>query len=57
MTIDELATYQDEIVDLIMEFEYLDEDVRLDMVAYIATYYVESGKDRFIDSSLEPTCR
>ena len=56
-TIDELAAYQDEIVDLIMGFEYLDEDVRLDMVAYIATYFVESSRDRFIESSLEPSCR
>ncbi len=57
ITIQKLAEYQDEILDLIMNFEYLDEDERLDMVAYIASYFVESEQDRFVEAYLEPTCR
>ncbi len=56
-TIEKLAEYQDEILDLIMNFEYLEEDVRLEMVAYIASYFVESEQDRFVKSYLDPTCR
>lgn len=56
-TIKFLAEYQDEIVDLIMNFEYLDEEVRLDMVAYIVSYFVESEQDRFVKAYLDPTCR
>lgn len=56
-TLEELAEYQDEIVDLIMGFEYLDEDVRNDMVAYIASYFVESERDRFVEAYLDATCR
>ena len=56
-TIEKLAEYQDEILDLIMNFEYLEEDVRLEMVAYIASYFVESEQDRFVKAYLDPTCR
>ena len=56
-TIEILAEYQDEILDLIMNFEYLEEDVRLEMVAYIASYFVESEQDRFVKAYLDPTCR
>jgi len=55
-TIKELSSYQDEILDLIMGFEYLDEEERLDMVAYIASYFAESERDRFVEAYLEPTC-
>jgi len=56
-TLAKLAEYQDEILDLIMNFEYLEEEVRLEMVAYIATYFVESEQDRFVEAYLDPTCR
>jgi hypothetical protein len=56
-TIEKLAEYQDEILDLIMNFEYLEEDVRLEMVDYIVSYFVESEQDRFVKAYLDPTCR
>ena len=56
-TIKRLAAYQDEIVDLIMGFEYLDEDERLEMVAYLDTYFTDSERERFVQYSLDPTCR
>ncbi len=56
-TIQKISEYQDEILDLIMNFEYLEEDVRLEMVAYIASYFVESEQDRFVKAYLDPTCR
>lgn len=56
-TIQWLAGYRDEIRDLIMNFEYLDEDEKLDMVEYIESYYVESEGKNFIERSITPTCR
>ena len=56
-TVQKLAEYQDEILDLIMNFEYLDEDERLDMVGYIVSYFGESEQDRFVEAYLDPTCR
>ena len=56
-TVTKLAEYQDEIIELIMGFEYLDEDVRQDMADYITSYFDESERDRFVESSLDPTCR
>lgn len=57
ITIQKLAEYQDEIVDLIMGFEYLEEKQRLDMVTYITSYFVESEQNRFVEAYLDPTCR
>jgi len=56
-TVNKLAEHQQEIEDLIMNFEYMDEDARLDMVTYIASYFLESERDRFVEAYLDPTCR
>ena len=56
-TVQKLAQYKDEIIDLIMNFEYLEEDERMEMAAYIGSYFVESEQDRFVEAYLEPTCR
>lgn len=56
-TINWLAAYQDEIVDLIMNFEYLPEKEKLDLVGYLATYFVEAEGERFIKGRIDPTCR
>jgi len=55
--IDWLATYQDEMVELIMDFEYLPEKERLDMVDYLGSYFVDSERDSFIKYKINPTCR
>jgi hypothetical protein len=56
-TIKWLASYQDEIVDLIMNFEYLPEKEKLDMIGYLGTYFVEAETERFIRGRIDPTCR
>jgi len=56
-TIKKLADSKDEILDMIMEFEYMDEEARLEMVAYIDSYFAESEHKRFVASYLTPTCR
>jgi hypothetical protein len=56
-TIDWLASYQDEMVDLIMNFEYLPEKEKLDMVDYIGSYFADSERENFIKYDINPTCR
>jgi len=56
-TIQLLASYKDEIRDLIMSFEYLEEKEREEVVEYIESYYKETESKGFIDRSIQPTCR
>jgi hypothetical protein len=56
-TIQWLASYQDEIKDLILNFEYMDESERVEMVEYIESYYKSSESKGFIKRSIQPTCR
>jgi hypothetical protein len=56
-TIQWLASYRDEIKDLILSFEYLEEDERLEMVDYIESYYQNAEQKNFIDRRIQPTCR
>ena len=52
-----LLSYRDQLEELIMSFEYLDEEERLQMVNYLESYFRESVRDRFIERSIAPTCR
>jgi len=56
-TIDWLASHRDEIKDLILSFEYLEEDERLEMVDYIESYYQNTEQKGFIDRRIQSTCR
>ncbi|MDF1575610.1 MAG: hypothetical protein P1P86_10530 [Bacteroidales bacterium] len=56
-TIDWLASYRDEIKNLIMDFEYLDEDGKVDMINYLESYYIESENINFIQRNINITCR
>ncbi len=56
-TIDWLASYQDEMVELIMNFKYLPEKEKLDMVNYLGTYFVSAERKSFITQNINPTCR
>ncbi len=56
-TIQEFAQYQEEIVDLIMDFEYLDDREKEDMVNYILSYFAESERENFFERSIASTCR
>jgi hypothetical protein len=56
-TIQWLASYRDEIKDLILSFEYLEEDERLEMVDYIESYFQETESKSFINRGIQSTCR
>jgi hypothetical protein len=56
-TIEWLASYRDEIKDLILNFEYMDESERVEMVEYIESYFKESESKDFVKRSIQSTCR
>jgi hypothetical protein len=56
-TIAWLASYRDEIYDLILSFEYLEEEERQDMVDYLESYFEEVESKGFIRRRLASTCR
>jgi hypothetical protein len=56
-TIKWLASYRDEIIDLINSFEYLEESDKKDMVKYLESYFKESEYKGFIGRDIQPTCR
>lgn len=55
--VDAFKPYKDEILDLILNFEYLDEDERMDMIGYIQTFFHELESDRFFERRIFSTCR
>lgn len=55
--IGKLESLRDDIIQLILDFEYLDENEKRDMVEYIQGFYNEADNKRFIDRSIMPTCR
>jgi len=56
-TIQWLGSYRDEIRELILNFEYLEESERVEMVEYIESYYEETESKGFINRSIQSTCR
>ena len=56
-TIEWLASYREEIRDLILSFEYMEESERQDFLEYIESYYSESETKSFIEWKITPTCR
>jgi len=55
-TIDWLASFQDEMVDLIMNFEYLPEKEKLDIVDYLDSYFADAERESFIRFRINSTC-
>jgi len=56
-TIEELAQFEDEIMEYIKDFEYLDDKEKVDMIGYLDSYFKESKESWFIDRKIAPTCR
>jgi hypothetical protein len=56
-TINWLASYQDEITELILNFEYLPEKEKIDLVGYLDSYFVDAERESFIKFKINPTCR
>ena len=55
-TIQELAQFDDEIMEYIKDFEYLDDKEKVDMIEYLDSYFKESKESWFIDRKIAPTC-
>jgi len=55
--VDSFKTFRDEITDLILNFEYLDEDERMDMIGYVRAFFQELEEENFIDRKIFKTCR
>ncbi len=56
-TIAWLASYREEIKDLILSFEYINESSKMEMLKYIDSYYDESDNKSFIERRVNSTCR
>jgi len=56
-TIQKLAQFEDEIMEHIKDFEYLDDEEKDDMIGYLDSYFKESRESWFIDRKIAPTCR
>ncbi|MEA3462337.1 MAG: hypothetical protein U9R49_10690 [Bacteroidota bacterium] len=55
-TIEWMDSYQDEIRDLIMNFEYLEEGEKKNLMKYIDGYFRESGQKYFLGRNISSTC-
>jgi len=53
---DSFKQYKEEISDLILNFEYLDEDGKMDMVGYIDSFFNELEDDNFVERKILSTC-
>jgi hypothetical protein len=53
----ELASYRDEIIDLISNFDLLEESEREEMIGYIETFFTQSEHDHFIKRDILSTCK
>jgi hypothetical protein len=56
-TVSEFSSYQEGIIELIRNFEYLEEDEKDDMIEYISSYFDEAERKDFIIRNIETTCR
>jgi hypothetical protein len=56
-TLDTLESIRDEIMEMIMTFEYLPEDERADMLAYLESFFTSAEQERFVERELSTTCR
>ncbi len=55
--VDSFKLYKDEILDLILNFKYLDEDERMDMIGYLQTFFHEIEDENFLDREIFTTCK
>ena len=56
-TVKWLASYRDQITDLIRNFQYMEENERMKMIDYIDSYYAESESKNFVRRKIQATCR
>lgn len=56
-TIQDLAKFEDKIMAYVKNFEYLDNEEKVDMMNYLDSYFKESMESGFIDQKITPSCR
>jgi hypothetical protein len=57
IAINELESCREEIYELITGFEYLSEDSKNEMIAYLESYYNSASQEKFLDRNISITCR
>lgn len=55
--IDNFRQYKDEIQEYILNFEYLDEEEKMDMISFVQGFFYQIESERFIERHIERTCR
>ena len=55
--INKLASFKDEIMEMILEFEFLDEEEKMDMIGYIESFFQKAENERFVEQNITTTCR
>lgn len=55
--IDYIDQYREEILQIVNDFEYLEEKKRKSVISYLEDYFAEAGTDYMLKNSLQKTCR
>lgn len=55
--IQDLQSVRDEINALIWSFDYLDEEVKFDLIGYIESFFNTASRERFIERNIISTCK
>ncbi len=55
--IQDLESVRDEIEALIWSFDYLEEEVRFDLIGYVESFFYTASSERFIERNILSTCR
>jgi hypothetical protein len=55
--IDDIRSYRDEIMELVMGFEYLPDEEKMEMVAYIQDFFNRAEREHFVEREILSTCR
>lgn len=55
--VEEFRVLEELWMELIMTFEYLDEEVRIEMVEYLESFFSESAREQFVQRRIQPTCK
>jgi hypothetical protein len=56
-SMEDLAQFEDEIMTYVRDFEFLDNEEKVDMMDYLDSYFKESMEPSFIDRKISPSCR
>jgi len=55
--IDHIKVHREEILQMVKEFEYLDQKHKENLILFLEEYFAEAGTDHMLNYSLQKTCR